>query len=83
MIDIGNSIWTSKEWLFNGFGGAVFLAFLGFIGWIIKTIYHRRHKQNNAETKQIQIAGDNSVNIQAGGNLTVSNSHFGGRENAK
>ena len=79
MLDIINLLWANKEWLFSGIGGVVLL---GCLGWIIRTVHHWLHKQDN-EPKQTQITGDNGVNIQTGGNLTVNNSHFGGKDNVK
>lgn len=79
MFDIINSLESNKEWLFSGLG----ITILGCLVCITRTIFHWLHKQNNTEPKQIQVTGDNSVNLQAGGNLTVNNSHFGGKENVK
>lgn len=50
---------NNKEWLFSGFAIALPL---GVIGWFISS---KRHKQ-------IQKAGNDSTNIQVGGNINVN-----------
>lgn len=51
-------ILTNKEWLFSGVAVAIPLA---LISWLVST-------QRN---KQTQKSGDNSTNIQVGGNFKV------------
>jgi len=48
----------NKDWLFSGIAIAIPLA---IIGWIVSS---RRNKQ-------VQKAGNNSTNIQVGGNLSL------------
>jgi hypothetical protein len=48
----------NKDWLFSGIAIAIPLA---IIGWLISS---RRNKQ-------VQKAGNNSTNIQVGGNLSL------------
>lgn len=48
----------NKEWLFSGIAIALPIA---IIGWLIVS----------RKNKQIQKSGDNSTNIQVGGNLSV------------
>jgi hypothetical protein len=55
----------NKEWLFSGVAIAIPLA---IIGWFF----------SNQGNKQVQKSGDNSTNIQVGGNLKL-----GGNENDK
>lgn len=58
-------ILQNKEWLFSGVAIAVPLA---IIGWLF----------SGRASKQIQKSGDNSTNIQVGGNLKI-----GGDKNDK
>lgn len=51
----------NRDWLFSGVAIALPLA---TIGWFISSSKH----------KQTQKGGDNSTNIQAGGNLQIGNS---------
>lgn len=55
----------NKEWLFSGIAIAIPLA---IIGWLF----------SSRGNKQVQKGGDNSTNIQAGGNLKI-----GGNKNDK
>lgn len=48
----------NKEWLFSGVAIAIPLA---IIGWLIST----------RKSKQVQKGGENSTNIQVGGNLDI------------
>ncbi len=82
MLDITNILENNKEWLFDGLGGTILVAILSCLGWIIRTVLHKFHRQNSTESKQIQINGDYSTNYQIGGNSIV-NSYFGGKENGK
>lgn len=50
----------NKDWLFSGVAIALPLAILG---WFI----------SSRKNKQIQKGGDNSTNIQVGGNLEIGN----------
>lgn len=50
----------NKDWLFSGLLVAIPLA---VIGWFIAS---------RANNNQSQKSGDNSTNIQAGGNITIS-----------
>jgi len=52
-------VFNNKEWLFSGIAIAIPL---GVIGWFISS------KKN----RQIQKGGDNSTNIQVGGNITIN-----------
>jgi predicted tellurium resistance membrane protein TerC len=52
----------NKEWVFSGIGVAV-LAWIG--GWL----FLRSKSETARKQKQIQRSGDNSINIQAGGNI--------------
>lgn len=58
-------ILKNKEWLFSGVAIAIPLA---IIGWLY----------SSRANKQIQKGGDNSTNIQVGGNLKI-----GGDKNDK
>jgi hypothetical protein len=49
---------TNKEWLFSGIAIAIPLA---IIGWLF----------SSRGNKQVQKGGDNSTNIQVGGNLKI------------
>ena len=49
---------ANKEWIFSGIGIAIPVA---VVGWLFAS-------RNN---KQKQSGGDNSTNIQIGGNLTI------------
>lgn len=51
----------NRDWLFSGAAIALPLA---IIGWLI----------SSRKNKQIQKGGDNSTNIQVGGNLEVGSS---------
>ncbi|MGX9418162.1 hypothetical protein ACWU4D_12500 [Vibrio sp. WJH972] len=55
----------NKDWLFSGIAIAIPLA---IIGWFI----------SSRKNKQIQKGGDNSTNIQVGGNLNL-----GGKKDAE
>lgn len=48
----------NKSWLFSGIAIAIPIA---IIGWII----------SNKTNKQVQKGGDNSTNIQVGGNIKI------------
>lgn len=54
-------ITDNKDWLFSGVAIALPLA---IIGWFI----------SSRKNKQVQKGGDNSTNIQVGGNLKMSRS---------
>lgn len=60
-----NWIIENKEWLFSGFAIAVPLA---IIGWFF----------SSRGVNQVQKSGDNSTNLQVGGNLKI-----GGKEDDK
>jgi len=53
-----NWIIENKDWLFSGVAIAVPLA---IVGWFITTRGH----------KQVQKGGNNSTNIQVGGNINI------------
>lgn len=53
---------NNKEWLLSGIAVAIPLS---LIGWFIS-----KHTSKNKNT-QSQISGDNSENIQAGGNVII------------
>jgi len=53
-------IFANKEWLFSGLLVAIPIA---LVGWVIAR--RRLHRS------QIQKSGDDSVNIQAGGNIEI------------
>lgn len=53
-------ILKNKEWLFSGVAIAIPLA---IIGWFF----------SSRENKQVQKSGNNSKNIQVGGNLEIGN----------
>jgi hypothetical protein len=55
---IWNWIVANKEWLFSGILVTLPLA---IAGWFF-------HKRNN---KQVQKSGNNSTNVQIGGNFTI------------
>lgn len=55
----------NKEWLFSGIAIAIPLAIIGFLF-------------STRGNKQVQKGGDNSTNIQVGGNLKI-----GGNKNDK
>jgi len=55
----------NKEWLLSGIAVTIPLA---IISWIFG-----RQKKSKKQPTQIQIGGDNSKNIQAGGNLLIKN----------
>lgn len=54
-----NWILNNKEWIFSGFAVAIPLSILG---WFFAS------KKN----KQIQKSGNDSTNIQIGGNITIN-----------
>jgi len=53
-----NWIAENKDWLFSGVAIAIPIA---IIGWLI----------SSRKNKQVQKGGDNSTNIQVGGNLSL------------
>lgn len=78
MFDIIDFLETHK-WLFDGVGGALVLA---VIGGIARIVYCKLFKQNNADPKVIQVAGDYGINTHAGGDIIINNSNnFGGKKN--
>lgn len=54
-----NWIINNREWIFSGIGIAVPVA---IAGWIF----------SSKKSKQVQRSGNNSTNIQIGGNITVN-----------
>jgi|LSQX01.2.fsa_nt_gb hypothetical protein len=66
----------NKEWLFSGIGVTFLLGVYYFISnWI--------RSKKMVEPKQTQITGNNCFNFQVGDSLTINDSHFGGKGNAK
>jgi len=55
-------LYSNRSWIFDGIG-AIFLS--GLIAY-----FWRRRKNDNKN--QSQVSGDNSVNIQAAGNITIT-----------
>jgi membrane protein implicated in regulation of membrane protease activity len=56
-----NWLSSNKEWIFSGIGVAVIST--------IVALFFRRYQ---IKKKQIQKSGNNSINIQVGGNLNLS-----------
>jgi hypothetical protein len=56
----------NKNWIFEGIG----VAALSVLFFVIKRIF----KDDKASVSQSQQSGDNSINIQVGGNLDIDKS---------
>jgi hypothetical protein len=63
MEEIWKWVIENKSWIFDGIGVAI-------ITGLIAIFLRRRQKDEG--TKQTQVSGDNSVNIQSAGNVTIN-----------
>ena len=59
MIDLTSYIINNKEWIFSGIGVFFLTLFIGFL-----------FRQRKAEVSQNIKAGNNSTNIQVGGDMS-------------
>ena len=65
MDELWNWIILNKEWIFDGIGVLLVGSLITFITFLVR-------RKNTAEKSQTQVGGDNSVNIQSAGNITIN-----------
>ena len=60
----------NRQWLFDGLGTAILL---GIAGFVVRQFRKRAPKPG----KQVQISGNNSINMQAGYDLNINSPRSG------
>ena len=63
MKEIWKWIVENKSWIFDGLGVAIITGLIA--------LFVRRRREDGV-TKQTQVSGDNSVNIQTAGNIAIN-----------